>query len=286
MSENNASDSQANKADDFKDAAKAEALSAAEKGLEAAQQALAAAERKLAEVKGSCQEQSAKDASSASATEGASSVSSTSSSGGASSGSSASSAGSASEGGFECGPERPFGTQGQGVSSSCQSASAEPNASVASESQQQVAGDSQGASQGAWQANSQGTWQNGAQAQGWSAPNQSQPFSQGWTAPNQNQQYQPPVSPHYSAPYASPKDHVAAGLLAIFLGAFGVHKFYLGYNTQGFIMLAISILAGLFTIGLAVGVIWVIAVVEGILYLTKSQSEFERVYVYGKREWF
>ena len=51
-------------------------------------------------------------------------------------------------------------------------------------------------------------------------------------------------------------------------------------------MLAISILAGLFTIGLAVGVIWVIAVVEGILYLTKSQSEFERVYVYGKREWF
>ena len=79
MSENNASDSQANRTDDFKDAAKAEALSAAEKGLEAAQQALAAAERKLAEVKGSCQEQSAEDASSA--TEGASSVSSTSSSG-------------------------------------------------------------------------------------------------------------------------------------------------------------------------------------------------------------
>lgn len=241
MSENNASDSQANKADDFKDAAKAEALSAAEKGLEAAQQALAAAERKLAEVKGSCQEQSAEDASSA--TEGASSVSSTSS-GGASSGSSASSA--------------------EGVSSTAPAGSG-----------------STASSQGAWQksaqsytqANSQGTWQNGAQAQGWSAPNQSQ-------------QYQPPVSPHYSAPYASPKDHVAAGLLAIFLGAFGVHKFYLGYNTQGFIMLAISILAGLFTIGLAVGVIWVIAVVEGILYLTKSQSEFERVYVYGKREWF
>lgn len=240
MSENNASDSQANKADDFKDAAKAEALSAAEKGLEAAQQALAAAERKLAEVKGSCQEQSAEDASPVSATEDASTVSSTSSSGGASSGSSASSA----EGAW------------------------------------------QGSTQSYAQANSQGTWQNGAQAQGWATPNQGQPFSQGWTAANQNQQYQPPVSPHYSAPYASPKDHVAAGLLAIFLGAFGVHKFYLGYNTQGFIMLAISILAGLFTIGLAVGVIWVIAVVEGILYLTKSQSEFERVYVYGKHEWF
>ena len=257
MSENNASDSQANKADDFKDAAKAEALSAAEKGLEAAQQALAAAERKLAEVKGSCQEQSAEDASSVSATEGASSVSSTSSSGGASSGSSVSSA--------------------EGVSSTAPAGSGSTTSSQ---------GTWQKSAQSYTQANSQGTWQNGAQAQGWSAPNQSQSFSQGWTAPNQNQQYQPPVSPHYSAPYASPKDHVAAGLLAIFLGAFGVHKFYLGYNTQGFIMLAISILAGLFTIGLAVGVIWVIAVVEGILYLTKSQSEFERVYVYGKREWF
>ena len=118
---------------------------------------------------------------------------------------------------------------------------------------------------------------------------QSQTNGQYQTAQNQGYQYQyqyQPVQPHYSAPYASQKDHVAAGLLAIFLGAFGVHKFYLGYNTQGFIMLAISILAGIFTIGLAAGVIWVIAIIEGVLYLTKTQSEFERIYVYGKREWF
>lgn len=102
----------------------------------------------------------------------------------------------------------------------------------------------------------------------------------------QQQGYQPPVQPHYVAPYASPKDHVAAGLLAILLGAFGIHKFYLGYNTQGFIFLAITILAGVFTIGIASAVMWVIAVVEGIIYLSKSQSEFERTYVYGKREWF
>ena len=50
-------------------------------------------------------------------------------------------------------------------------------------------------------------------------------------------------------------------------------------------MLAISILAGIFTVGLAAGVIWVIAIIEGVLYLTKTQSEFERIYVYGKREW-
>ena len=42
-----------------------------------------------------------------------------------------------------------------------------------------------------------------------------------------------PVQPHYAAPLAS-RDHVAAGFLALLLGVFGVHKFYLGYNAQGF----------------------------------------------------
>ena len=32
--------------------------------------------------------------------------------------------------------------------------------------------------------------------------------------------------------------------------------------------------------------IWVIAIIEGILYLTKSQTEFEQIYVLNKREWF
>ena len=82
------------------------------------------------------------------------------------------------------------------------------------------------------------------------------------------------------------KDHVAAGLLAIFLGAFGIHKFYLGYNTAGFIMLAVTIIGGVLTFSLASWVIWVIAIIEGILYLTKSQTEFEQIYVLNKREWF
>lgn len=95
----------------------------------------------------------------------------------------------------------------------------------------------------------------------------------------------PPVQPHYDAPGVS-CDHVAAALLAIFLGCFGVHKFYLGYSTQGFIMLALSLVGGLFTFGLAAGVVWVISLIEGVIYLTKSQSEFERTYVYRRREWF
>lgn len=94
----------------------------------------------------------------------------------------------------------------------------------------------------------------------------------------------------YQVPYQQPlvhtKDHVAAGLLAIFLGVFGVHKFYLGYHTTGFIMLGVTILGGLLTIGIAAGVVWLIGVIEGIIYLTKSQSEFEQLYVFNKREMF
>lgn len=82
------------------------------------------------------------------------------------------------------------------------------------------------------------------------------------------------------------KDHVAAGLLAIFLGLFGVHKFYLGCNNAGFIMLAVSIIGGICTFGLAAAVIWLIAIIEGITYLSKSQTEFDRIYVLNQRDWF
>ena len=90
----------------------------------------------------------------------------------------------------------------------------------------------------------------------------------------------------YAAEALRQKDHVAAGLLAIFLGMFGVHKFYLGCNQAGFIMLAVSIIGGIFTLGLAAMVIEVIAIIEGVTYLTKSQTEFDRQYVLHQREWF
>lgn len=94
----------------------------------------------------------------------------------------------------------------------------------------------------------------------------------------------------YTAPaYASTsgaKDHVAAGLLGIFLGFLGVHKFYLGYNTAGFIMLAVTVIGGILTMSVAACAIWVIGIVEGVIYLAKSQSEFEQMYIVNKREWF
>lgn len=108
-------------------------------------------------------------------------------------------------------------------------------------------------------------------------------------APYQQPYYGYPYS-SYQQPYPQPliatKDHVAAGLLAIFLGALGIHKFYLGYNTPGFIMLAVTVLGSLFTFGLAGLVMGVISMVEGIVYLTKSQSVFDQTYVAAKREWF
>ena len=114
-------------------------------------------------------------------------------------------------------------------------------------------------------------------------PRQAAYYSQsnGYYAPGQGA-YQVP----YQQPLVHTKDHVAAGLLAIFLGVFGVHKFYLGYHTTGFIMLGVTILGSLLTIGIAAGVVWLIGVIEGIIYLTKSQSEFEQLYVFNKREMF
>lgn len=73
-----------------------------------------------------------------------------------------------------------------------------------------------------------------------------------------------------------PKEKLVAGLLAIFLGWLGIHKFYLGYNKAGIIQLIISFFCG---IGGILGLI------EGILYLTKSDEEFQKIYVEGKKEW-
>lgn len=101
--------------------------------------------------------------------------------------------------------------------------------------------------------------------------------------------YGPPINraaQAYAAQAVKQKDHIVAGLLAVFLGLFGLHKFYLGYNETAFIMLAVSIIGSIVSFGLAAAVVWVIAIVEGIIYLTKPQADFYRIYVLNKREWF
>ncbi len=75
---------------------------------------------------------------------------------------------------------------------------------------------------------------------------------------------------------------IAAGVCGILLGALGIHKFILGYTTQGIIMLLVSIL----TIGLAAPIMGIIGLIEGILYLTKSDEDFSRTYIQNKKGWF
>ena len=72
---------------------------------------------------------------------------------------------------------------------------------------------------------------------------------------------------------------LAAGLLAILLGPFAIHKFFLGYTTVGIIWLVIS----LCTCGTVTGLL---GLIEGIIYLTKSDEEFYQTYQVGKKAWF
>jgi len=83
---------------------------------------------------------------------------------------------------------------------------------------------------------------------------------------------------------------ILAGILAIILGSFGVHKFILGYNKEGIILLAITLI-GWATSCLGVGVFIaaataIIGLIEGIMYLTKSDEEFYNTYQAGKKPWF
>lgn len=78
------------------------------------------------------------------------------------------------------------------------------------------------------------------------------------------------------------KEKIVAGLLAILIGTLGIHKFYLGYTKSGIIMLLVSLL----TFGVGAPIMAVISLIEGILYLTKSDAEFYQTYVQNKKEWF
>ena len=67
-------------------------------------------------------------------------------------------------------------------------------------------------------------------------------------------------------PVGEQKSKMAAGLLGIFLGAFGVHNFYLGYTGKAVAQLLISVLScGVFAVA---SEIW--GLVEGIQILTGS----------------
>jgi len=64
------------------------------------------------------------------------------------------------------------------------------------------------------------------------------------------------------------KNKIVAGLLAIFLGGLGIHKFYLNQGLQGLIYLLFS---------------WtfipaIIAFIEGIVYMLMTDDDFAKKY--------
>ena len=81
------------------------------------------------------------------------------------------------------------------------------------------------------------------------------------------------------------KSHVVAGILALFFGLLGIHKCYMGFITEGFVMLGATIIGSLLTFGAVAFIVQLIAVVEGLIYLIKTQNQFDLDYVYGNRRW-
>ena len=77
---------------------------------------------------------------------------------------------------------------------------------------------------------------------------------------------------------SSENKKVLAGVLGILFGYLGIHKFILGYNKEGIILIIATILT--------CGAASIVGLIEGIIYLTKSDEEFYNTYQVGKKPWF
>jgi TM2 domain-containing membrane protein YozV len=94
----------------------------------------------------------------------------------------------------------------------------------------------------------------------------------------------PPPAPVYD-PGIINTNRLVAGLCGILLGGFGVHKFVLGMPKAGVIMLLLTVLGGLLTCGTTAGIMGVIGLIEGVLYLTRSDADFYQTYMVQKKQW-
>ena len=89
--------------------------------------------------------------------------------------------------------------------------------------------------------------------------------------------YEPPMGQPALPPDVNSKK-VLAGIMGIILGGLGIHRFILGDTSGGIIRIVITV----FTCGIAS----IIGLIEGIIYLTKSDAEFYQVYMVEKKAWF
>jgi TM2 domain-containing membrane protein YozV len=71
---------------------------------------------------------------------------------------------------------------------------------------------------------------------------------------------------------------ILCGILGILLGGFGVHRFILGDMMGGIIRLVITLVT--------CGAGGIVGLIEGIIYLTKTDEQFIQEYQVGKKAWF
>lgn len=100
----------------------------------------------------------------------------------------------------------------------------------------------------------------------------------------------PPVDDSHNPPMPPAKfcpDRVGSSALAIVLGCIGIHKFYMGYVVEGFIMLAMTTIGTFMWQGfepfiLMVSVSWF----EAISMMSRNDESFVVNYVKNRRPWF
>ena len=73
----------------------------------------------------------------------------------------------------------------------------------------------------------------------------------------------------------SGKSRGIAGLLAILMGWCGLHYFYIGKTNAGILFLLIAILS----CGVLATITTIVAIIQGVLFFTSTQEEFERRWV-------
>jgi TM2 domain-containing membrane protein YozV len=71
---------------------------------------------------------------------------------------------------------------------------------------------------------------------------------------------------------------IVAGVCGILLGGLGIHRFILGDTTGGIIRIVISVVT--------CGAGGIIGLIEGIIYLVKSDEDFVEEYINQKKAWF
>lgn len=125
---------------------------------------------------------------------------------------------------------------------------------------------------------------NAGQPAGYQAPGaQPSPYGQAYSPPPPGPAAPPRERPEIdSIPRDVSGKKIAAGVLGILLGSLGIHKFILGYTSAGLVMLLLSVLS----CGILGTIFAIIGIIEGIVYLTKSDEDFYRTYIVGKRTWF